>query len=153
MDPGFAPAWGLDWAWGLPLILLTVVFHAYFLGLLNQEVSLKLSDTRRPRHFSSVSNFVIGGTALSATMLHAFECFMWAGAYRLLGALPGTKSAMLYSLSAMTSYGHANLYLTPNWQMMGALEALSGWILFGLTTAFLFTVVQKVWFALEAGRE
>jgi hypothetical protein len=29
--------------------------------------------------------------------------------------------------------------------MMGALEALNGWILFGLTTAFLFTVVQRAW--------
>jgi hypothetical protein len=29
--------------------------------------------------------------------------------------------------------------------MMGALEALDGWILFGLTTAFLFTVMQKAW--------
>jgi hypothetical protein len=28
---------------------------------------------------------------------------------------------------------------------MGALEALDGWILFGLTTAFLFTVIQRVW--------
>jgi hypothetical protein len=28
---------------------------------------------------------------------------------------------------------------------MGALEALNGWILFGLTTAFLFAIVQKAW--------
>jgi hypothetical protein len=28
---------------------------------------------------------------------------------------------------------------------MGSLEALNGWILFGLTTAFMFTVIQKVW--------
>ena len=62
-----------------------------------------------------------------------------------MGALPDFKSAMLYSLSAMTSYGHANLYLEPRWQMMGALEALNGMILFGLTTAFLFTVLQKAW--------
>jgi hypothetical protein len=145
MEPGIAPAWGVDWAWGLPLILLTVVLHAYFLGLLNKEVSLRLSDTRKFRQFSSVSIFVIGGTALSATVLHGVESFIWAAAYRLLGALPDTKSAVLYSLNAMTSYGHASLYLAPHWQMMGALEALSGWILFGLTTAFLFTVVQKVW--------
>jgi hypothetical protein len=26
-----------------------------------------------------------------------------------------------------------------------ALEALNGWILFGLTTAFLFTVIQLAW--------
>jgi hypothetical protein len=73
------------------------------------------------------------------------EGLIWAGSYRLLEALPDTKTAMLYSLNAMTSYGHANLYLAPRWEMMGALEALNGWILFGLTTAFLFTVLQKVW--------
>jgi len=28
---------------------------------------------------------------------------------------------------------------------MGSLEALNGWILFGLTAAFLFAVIQKVW--------
>ncbi len=52
---------------------------------------------------------------------------------------------MLYSLSAMTSYGHANIYLEPDWQLMGALEALNGMMLFGLTTAFLFSVPQGAW--------
>jgi hypothetical protein len=52
---------------------------------------------------------------------------------------------MLYSLSAMTSYGHANLYLEPQWQLMGALEALNGMLLFGLTTAFLFAMIREVW--------
>jgi hypothetical protein len=143
MDSGIAPAWGADWVWGLLLILLTVVFHAHGLGLIGKEVNSKLRDTGRLRHLSSSSTFVIGGTALSVTILHGIEGSIWAGAYRLLGALPDTKSAMLYSLNAMTSYGHANLYLAPRWEMMGALEALNGWILFGLTTAFLFTVIQK----------
>jgi hypothetical protein len=52
---------------------------------------------------------------------------------------------MLYSLSAKTSYGHANLFLETNWQMLGALESLNGMLLFGLTTAFLFAMIQKVW--------
>jgi hypothetical protein len=145
MNPIVVQDWGVDWAWGLPLILLIVVMHAYSLGLLNKEVSAKLSDTRRLRHFSSASISVIGVAALSATILHGIECSIWAWTYRLLGALPNFKSAMLYSLSAMTSYGHANLYLEPRWQMMGALEALNGMILFGLTTAFLFTVLQRAW--------
>ena len=66
-------------------------------------------------------------------------------AHRLLGALPDNKTAMLYSLSAMTSYGHANIALEPHWQMMGALEALNGMLLFGLTTAFLFAMITEVW--------
>jgi hypothetical protein len=94
---------------------------------------------------SAASIFAMGVTALLATVLHAIEGFIWAEAYRFVGALPDKKSAMLYSLSAMTSYGHANLYLEPRWQMMGALEALNGWILFGLTTAVLFRVMEKAW--------
>jgi hypothetical protein len=29
---------------------------------------------------------------------------------------------MLYSLSVMTTFGHANLFLKAHWQLMGALE-------------------------------
>ena len=145
MDPGIVAPWSANWAWGLPLIVLTVVLHAYGLGLLNREVAMRLSGKTRLRHPLFVSTYVIGGTALSATMLHGAEGFIWAVAYRYLGALPDERSAMLYSLSAMTSYGSANLVLASHWRMMGSLEALNGWILFGLTTAFLLSVIQKAW--------
>jgi len=52
---------------------------------------------------------VMGGTALLATLLHGIEAGIWAASYRFLGALPDNRSAMLYSLSAMTTYGHASL--------------------------------------------
>ena len=70
---------------------------------------------------------------------------IWAGAYRALGAIADNKSAILYSLSAISTYGHADLYLGAHWQLMGALEALNGMILFGLTTAFLYGMIQRVW--------
>lgn len=143
MNPEYAPSWGVDWVLGVLLTLLTVVFHAYNLGFIKRAVSAKLTGTGRTRRLSSGPTFVVGLTVLSVTVLHGIEAFFWAGAYQLLGALPGTKSAMLYSLNAMTSYGHADLHLTPRWEMLGALEALNGWILFGLTTAFLFTVIKK----------
>jgi hypothetical protein len=49
--------------------------------------------------------------------------------------MPDYRSAMLYSLNAMTSYGHTNLSLEDRWQLMGALEALNGSLLFGLSIA------------------
>jgi hypothetical protein len=145
MDPRDLPSWGADWAWGLPLIVLTVVFHAYGLGLINGEVNSRLRARQHSQYSPSFANLIIGGTALSATILHGMESAVWAIAYRFLGASTDNKSAMLYSLNALTSYGHANLHLAERWELLGALEALNGWILFGLTTAFLFTVVQKVW--------
>ena len=38
-----------------------------------------------------------------ASILLAFDGAVWAGAYRLLGALPEKLAAMLHSLSAITS--------------------------------------------------
>ena len=50
---------------------------------------------------------------------------------------------MLYSVSAMTSYG--DVYLEDRWQLLGAIEAVNGVILFGLTTAFLYAAFRQVW--------
>jgi hypothetical protein len=36
------------------------------------------------------------------------------------------------------------LNLGDRWHLLGALEALNGWLLFGLSTAFLFAVMDKV---------
>jgi hypothetical protein len=87
----------------------------------------------------------MGVTALLATALHGIEGVIWALAFRLVGALPDNKSAMLYSINAMTAFGHENIYLENRWQMMGALEALNGIILFGITTAFMFAIIQRIW--------
>ena len=51
---------------------------------------------------------------------------------------------MLYSLSAITSYGHSNIFLEERWRLLGAIEAMNGLILFGLTTAFLFAAIEEV---------
>ena len=145
MRPSTLVPWSSDWVWSLPLIVVTVIFHAYSLGLLKHLVSviLKLAKNRDLAGVLSLS--VVGGTALCAAVLHGIETAIWAIAYSLLGALPDRKIAMLYSLGAMTTFGIDGLMLDAQWRLMGSLEALNGWILFGLTTAFLFTVIQDVW--------
>jgi|ERR1700722_7790935 len=138
-------AFRTDWMWGLPLIVLTVVIHVVGLGLLSQRAVHVSGIFIERRHPKAALVVLMGTITLLATCLHGLEAAIWAAAYRLLGALPDLKSSILYSLNAITSYGHENLTLKGHWQLMGALEALNGWLLFGLTTAFLFAVIQKVW--------
>jgi hypothetical protein len=142
LDPA---AWGANWAWGIPLIMLTTVVHVLGLGLISERIVGTLQHRMDHRRFTWLFAVAMSVVILLATLLHAFEASLWAVAYLLLGALPNRKSAMLYSLSALTSYGHANVFLTPRWQMLGALESLNGMLLFGLTTAFLFAMIQRVW--------
>ena len=52
---------------------------------------------------------------------------------------------MLYSLDAITSYGHAAIFLADRWRLLGAIEAVNGLILFGLITAFLYAAIHEVW--------
>jgi len=138
--------WGADWTYGLPLIVLTVLIHVFGLGLVRHWIVDATSATIHRRHPTAVFMVAMGATTLLATSLHALEAGIWAIAYRVLGALPDSRSAMLYSLNAMTSYGHTglNLNLGDRWHLLGALEALNGWLLFGLSTAFLFAVMDKV---------
>ena len=144
--------WSADWAWGVPLNVLTVVVHVLGLGLISQKATHATESIFERRHPTLAFVVVVGAITLLATCLHAFEAGLWAGAYQLLGALPNPRSAMLYSLNAITSYGHTNLELPDHWHLMGALEALNGWLLFGLSAAFLFAVIQKVWLLDERGK-
>ncbi len=140
-----AEAWSNNWAWGLPLITLTVVAHAFGLILIREGVVQRLSLTLGARRSSVVLAAIVATTVLLLTLLHGIEAGVWAAAYVALGARPDFSSAVLYSLSAMTTYGHADIYLAEHWRLMGALEALNGMMLFGLTTAFLFAVLQSHW--------
>ena len=135
--------WGADWEWGLPLIVLNVVIHVIGLGLMRRRVDRVAAGAIVKRRPISTFVLVMAATTLGATTMHAMEAGIWAVAFRILNALPDNKSAMLYSLNAITSYGHTDLSLGAHWELMGAMEALNGWLLFGLTTAFLFGILEK----------
>ena len=137
--------WRADWLCSLPLIALTVMIHVFGLSFIKRR-SYRMMQHMHGRHVSSaLTRLLIGGAALSITVLHGFEGFLWAISFQILGALPDRRTAMLYSLNAITSYGHVTVELANRWQLMGALESLNGWILFGMSTAFLFALVQEVW--------
>jgi hypothetical protein len=144
-DFAAAEAWSDDWAWGLPLIVLTVLVHSFSLVVIRDRVVLELPLLLRARRSEFVLALLMIVTVLLLTVLHAVEASAWAGAYVALGARSDFASAMLYSLSAMTSYGHADVFLAKPWQLMGAIEALNGMMLFGLSTAFLFAVLREHW--------
>lgn len=137
--------WSGNWAWSLPLIVATVTIHVLCMTFINDEVIRRTRGGRGRRNFIFRFAVVMGITTLLVTALHALEAMTWAMVFWVLGALPDTKAAMLYSLNAMTTYGHESIVLADHWRLMGAIEALNGVILFGLTTAFLYAIIREVW--------
>ena len=135
--------WWSDWSWGLPLLVATVVFHVSIFVLMERALALRAG---RGAHEHPLAYFIVAMalTALGAAMLHGVEAAAWAALYVWLGAMSDLPAAMLYSLSAITSYGHTEIFLEDHWKLLGAIEAMNGLILFGLTTAFLFAAIELV---------
>ena len=90
-------AWSNNWAWGLPLIVLTVLVHAFGLVVIRDRVMLELPLLLRARRSEFVLAVLMIVTVLLLTVLHAVEAGAWAGAYVILGARADFASAMLYS--------------------------------------------------------
>ena len=136
--------WTSDWLWALPISVVTVVIHVLGLFAIKQAFDRYLPQAPH-RSFTFVAVSLIAGTTVCVTLLHGLEGTIWATAYRVLKAIPNQKEAVLYSLNAMTTFGHSGFVLAGQWHLMGSLEALNGWILFGLSTAFLYAIIQQVW--------
>jgi hypothetical protein len=150
-------AWTADWLWGLPLIALTLVIHvAAIIAVAVLLTHHKLSAEQRRlgrRDTALLAIVTIGAIGLLLAVVHGLEAMVWAAAYLLLGAMDTLADAVLYSLDSMTTRGSPGLGLAGQWKLMGALESVNGVLLFGLSTAFLAAVINRLWSWIQGGAD
>jgi hypothetical protein len=134
--------WERDWAYGVPMMLLVTIFHVICLVLLTYSLNTIEFQRKTPK-FLAFFLFISIYIAVVIIVVHGFEALGWAMLYAHLGALPDYRSAILYSLNAFTAYGHESMLLAPQWRLLGAIEAMNGLVIFGLTTAFVFAALTR----------
>jgi hypothetical protein len=143
------PTWISSWAWGLPLIALTLMIHVaaiVVLAIVLIRVGPYLENRKGGRLSTTLLTItIIGLVGLALAILHGLEAAIWAVAYLLLGALATSAEAMLYSMDSFTTRGESGFQLQSHWRLMGALEAADGVLLFGISTAFIFAVIDNAW--------
>jgi hypothetical protein len=61
------------------------------------------------------------------------------------GALNSLGEAILYSVDSIITRGASGLMLESHWRLPGALKATDGMLLFGISTAYIFTGMQACW--------
>ena len=138
-----------SWCWGLSIIALTIVIHAtavVMMAFVMVGIRVRL-ETRGLNLWNLVTILicVTGVIGLLLAVLHGIECGIWAAAYLWLGALDTPTDALLFSIDSMSTRGASGLTPQRSWQMMGALEAVDGMLLFGISTAYIFAVMQVHW--------
>jgi len=141
-----------NWVWGLSLIALTMAVHGTGIVLVALLVE-RLRGRLTSRHILTTIIALVCTVGLQLAVLHVFEAGIWAAAYWWLGAINSPSDAILYSVDSISTRGGSGLTLAPNWQLMGALEAVDGMLLFGISTAFIFAIAQDYWsFLRDRGR-
>jgi hypothetical protein len=139
-----------NWAWGLSLIVLTIAIHTtgvIFMAFAAARIRARLESGNRLElhHVFAINIGLIAVVGLLLAALHGIEAAVWAAAYWWLGALNSLVEALLYSVDSMSTRGASGLVLERHWRMMGALEAMDGMLLFGISTAYIFAVMQGYW--------
>lgn len=86
-----------------------------------------------------ISSIVI--VMLSATVL---EALLWALAYLWTGALDGFEPALYFSIVTFTTLGYGDVLLDEGWRLLASLQAATGIVMFGWTTALVLAVIQRM---------
>jgi len=145
-----------NWTWGLSLIALTIAMHGAGIILmalrgLNIRARIESRNHLTLPRAAAIQIGLIGTVGLLLAALHGVEAALWAAAYWWLGALSSPAAALLYSVDSMSTRGASGLTLEPHWRMMGALEAMDGMLLFGISTAYIFAMMQAYWSLMTRG--
>jgi Ion channel len=125
-------------AWGL--MALSVVIHAT--GVTTALRWLRGQATAAPGFWSATWLFIrLSGWIV---LLHVIEITVWALFYVWKQAMPELQSALYFSAVTYTTTGYGDLLLPRGWQLVGAIEALTGILMCGWSTGFFFAVVSRM---------
>jgi hypothetical protein len=111
-------------------------------------LSAAVNFLRRERRLGHVganywNDFAIVAMTISFTLIaHLIEIALWAALFVVCGEFPQFGTAFYHSAGNYTSLGYGDLIMTPSWRLLGPLEAANGMLMFGVSTAMIFAVIQ-----------
>jgi voltage-gated potassium channel len=125
------------------MVFATVLIH--FIGL-----SVLLVVVRRYHGHANHRRKVIGdavailGAAIGLFALHSAEIWLYAVLYWQRDVFTSFEKGLYFSTSTYATIGYGDLVLPLQSRLIGAIEGANGILLFGWSTAFLFSVVDRM---------
>ncbi len=88
--------------------------------------------------------FFVASAIMLALVGHLAEIGLWALVFRLCGEFSGFEVAFYHSAVNFTTLGYGDILMSARWRLLGPLEAADGMLMFGVSTALIFTVIQRL---------
>jgi hypothetical protein len=86
---------------------------------------------------------IIARATLVALVAHLIEITIWAVVFILCGEFSKLGPAIYHSAMIYTALGY-DATISPSWKLIGPLETADGMLMFGVSTAMIFAVIQRL---------
>ena len=128
---------------GAGAVACTIFIHALALAA---TINLVRYERKRGRAGAgALIDLAIVAAAISfAFVAHLIEIALWAVLLVICGEFQELGNAFYHSAVNYTTLGYGDLLLTPSWRLLGPLEAANGALMFGVSTAMIFAVIQRL---------
>lgn len=130
----------------IPLFLLVstcVAIHGT--GMILGVRYLRVSSLRSNSQITLPQLFgLLVGVVYSLLLLHLVQIMVWAAFYQLDGCFPDFDTSFYFSAASYSTVGYGDVVLGPEWRILGAVESVTGVLMFGWSTGVLFTIVNHL---------
>ena len=126
---------------GLCALAATIVIHALVLNGAIRFFRRQRSLGRAGKSFS-IDLPIIGLTISFALAAHLIEIALWAFVLMICGQFTVLTTAYYHAALNYTTLG--DVEMSPSWTLLGPLAAVDGMLMFGVSTAMIFAVVQRL---------
>jgi hypothetical protein len=121
----------------------TVVIHALAMMPIVYFVHYELRVGRAGVRFSK-DVVIVAGAVLVALCVHLAAIATWALVLNLCGEFSRLAEAVYHSGLNYTTLGDSDAVMSPAWKLLVPLEGANGMLMFGISTATLFAVIQRL---------
>jgi hypothetical protein len=125
---------------GLVITSVNIIVHALILGMIVAGVRRDLMRGRVAIRF--VVTIVMNATLLLLAA-HFVEMALWGLSFVLCGEFSNFGNALYYSAASYTTLGDNTMAMSARWRLLGPFEAADGMLMFGVSTAAIFAVIQR----------
>jgi hypothetical protein len=128
---------------GAGAVACTIFIHALALGA---TVNLVRHERRAGRAGSGalIDLAIVAAVISLAFVAHLIEIALWAVLFVICGEFQEFGTTYYHSSVNYTTLGYGDLLLTPSWRLLGPLEATNGMLMFGVSAAMVFAVIQRL---------
>jgi hypothetical protein len=128
---------------GMGATLVTIVIHA-----LAMRTMIEFVRHERRRGHTGVSFWmdlaIIAGAILWSFAAHVVEIAAWGIVFYFCGEFMDFAAAFYHSAENYTTLGYGDVVMSASWRLLGPFEAGDGMLMFGVSTAMIFAVIQRL---------